>query len=202
MSLTLACEQPLLDAAKAGSMRAFGELLEKQRFRLLGHARRLLSPVLRVKVDEADLVQDTFVVALQKFPAFSGHSEEEFAVWLLRILMRRAQDLRKRYFGTAKRDMGREIPLTWDVVEARFSRPRDGEEMEDKDKKHVEILQQTLSLLPQHYQQVVRLHLIQEKTFKEIGAIMKRSEKAVKKVWLRALRRLSQETDLVRKSVT
>src|SRR5262245_60946615 len=102
MALTPDCGESLLDAAKAGWMYALGELLERHRALLINQARQLLRAFVRAKVEEVDLAQEVFVIALQKVADFKGSSENQFAGWLSSILRRRAKDLRPGYWSNAQ----------------------------------------------------------------------------------------------------
>ena len=55
--------QRLIAAAKAGSKESLGVLLERSRPYLNKQARRRLDPGLKVKMDEAELVQETLLAA-------------------------------------------------------------------------------------------------------------------------------------------
>ena len=73
---------PLIDSARQGSREALGQLLEGYREYLLNQARHALSPYLRSKVGASELVQETLLAALQKFPDFKGCTDKELAGWL------------------------------------------------------------------------------------------------------------------------
>ncbi|MCI0456835.1 MAG: sigma-70 family RNA polymerase sigma factor [Gemmataceae bacterium] len=57
-------------------------------------------------------------------------------------------------------------------------------------------MQQALDRLPEDYRQVLVLRYQEQRSFEEIARLMERSPNAVRKLWLRALRRLQQEQDL------
>ncbi|NLY00666.1 MAG: hypothetical protein GXY83_31620 [Rhodopirellula sp.] len=64
----------LIEAARAGSQEAMGELLQRCRKHLLLVAGRELSPRVRVKEAASDVVQETCVDAQQNLLAFAGET--------------------------------------------------------------------------------------------------------------------------------
>src|SRR6516162_3607856 len=101
----------LLAAARAGSAEALGKALETCRRYLLLVAERRLDPKLRAKGGASDLVQETFLEAQRDFDAFRGTSEAELLAWLSRLLLNNVGNFARRYRGTDKRDVGREVVL-------------------------------------------------------------------------------------------
>src|SRR5436305_11185825 len=101
----------LLAAARAGSTEALGRVLETCRRYLLLVAERQLDPKLRAKGGASDLVQQTFLEAQRDFARFQGTSEAELLAWLSRLLQNNVGDLARRYRGTGKRDIEREVAL-------------------------------------------------------------------------------------------
>jgi RNA polymerase sigma-70 factor, ECF subfamily len=83
----------LVDAAKAGDVRAFDELVRRYRPRIYALALHLTGR----PSDADDITQDAFIKAYSRLSSFEGRSE--FFTWLYRIALRRALN--------AKRDRGR-----------------------------------------------------------------------------------------------
>src|SRR5262245_34174522 len=100
-----------LPAARAGSMEALGQALEQFRRYLLRIAERELDPELRAKGGASDLVQLTFLEAQRDFARFHGDSGPEQRAWLRRLLVDNLANFERRYRGTAKRRVAREVAL-------------------------------------------------------------------------------------------
>src|SRR5262245_50318676 len=100
-----------LPAARAGSQEALGLALEACRNYLLLIAERELDPDLRAKGGASDLVQETFLEAFRDFSRFHGTSEVELLAWLRQLLLHNLANFARRYRDTAKRQVGREVPL-------------------------------------------------------------------------------------------
>jgi RNA polymerase sigma-70 factor (ECF subfamily) len=78
----------LLGQARAGDGPALGRLLELYRNYLAVLARLQVGRRLQGKVDDSDLIQETFLEAHRHFAKFRGKGEAELACWLRQILSR------------------------------------------------------------------------------------------------------------------
>jgi RNA polymerase sigma-70 factor (ECF subfamily) len=187
----------LLAAARAGSAEALGTVLETCRRYLLLVAERQLDPRLRAKGGASDLVQETFLEAQRDFGGFHGTSEAELLAWLSRLLLNNAGNFARRYRGTDKRDVNREVGLqAGDSSSAGVSSPAaetpspSGQAMAQE---QAAALQRALARLPEDYRQVVVLRYQEERSFEEIGRLLNRSPDAARKLWARAMERLRLE---------
>jgi RNA polymerase sigma-70 factor (ECF subfamily) len=188
-----------LAAARAGSKEALGEALEACRGYLLLVANQELDPKLQAKGGASDLVQETFLEAQRDFARFAGESEDELLAWLRQMLVNNLLNFTRRYRGTAKRKVGREIALQTDSsstaptpAPSAAGLSPSGQAMEHE---QAHALEQALGRLPDDYRQVILLRYREEHTFEEIGRMMNRSPNAARKLWLRAVERLQQEMD-------
>jgi RNA polymerase sigma-70 factor (ECF subfamily) len=187
----------LLAAARAGSREALGRVLEGCRRYLLGVAEGELGQDLRSKGGASDIVQETFLEAGRDFAGFQGSSPEEFRAWLRQMLLHRIGAFTRRYRATGKREIGREIELgangSWGGIEqapAGSNLSPSGVAIEHE---RALALRRALDRLPEQYRRVVILRLEEERSFEEIGRLLERSPEAARKVWTRAMERLSQD---------
>jgi RNA polymerase sigma-70 factor (ECF subfamily) len=158
----------LLAAVRAGSSEALGQLLQAYGSPLRRIARHGLSPRLRRKCGESDLVQDTFVKAHRHFADFRGSSPEEFCAWLARILGHNLNDLR-RHYASASRQLTRETTagdggLPTGLVD-RAVTPFDSTQRRESDADYT----RALADLPDMWRQIVGLHLRDGLPFDEIA---------------------------------
>jgi RNA polymerase sigma-70 factor (ECF subfamily) len=172
----------LMRAAHAGSKEALGELLQWYWPLLRNLARKLLDRYLRSKMEEAELVQETYLEALGRFPEFRGDSEAEWVVWLERILVHQAYDINKQFRRTHKRDVGRELPLSEDMAMQLQSHEFE-EESGARDVLR-ELLWRSRALLTPHDQLVLRLHYMEGMPFREIAAQFRRKRQSFVRVHL------------------
>src|SRR5881398_2731717 len=104
----------LLRQARRGDATTLGRLLEQYRRYLSLLARVQIGQRLQGKVDESDLVQETFLEAHRHFDRFQGTSEAQFVCWLRQILATNLANLLRRYLGT----QGRDIRLEREIAES------------------------------------------------------------------------------------
>jgi RNA polymerase sigma-70 factor (ECF subfamily) len=188
----------LIDAARLGCGEALGRLLDGCRQYLLLVANQELDAALRMKTGASDLVQDTFLDAQRDFPKFQGGTEADLLGWLRQILLNNLSDARRRYCGTAKRQLSREIPLhrakhhrsigpTSRAADARspswFAMRRE----------EAEAMRRALDRLSEDHRRVVVLRNLELRPFSEIAIRMNRSEAAARKLWTRAIEALTRE---------
>jgi RNA polymerase sigma-70 factor (ECF subfamily) len=189
----------LLAAARAGSTEALGRVLETCRRYLLTVAERQLDPKLRAKGGASDLVQETFLEAQRDFSGFRGTSEAELLAWLSRLLLNNAGNFARRYRGTDKRDIGREVLLgAGDSSGAAAPDPAadtpspSGQAMANE---RAAALQRALARLPDDYRQAIVLRYQEGRSFEEMGQLLNRSPDAARKLWMRAMDRLRLESE-------
>jgi RNA polymerase sigma-70 factor (ECF subfamily) len=181
-------------SARNGSAEALGRLLEECRPYLLLVANQELPPGLRAKAGASDLVQETLLQAQGHFDRFRDDGEAELLAWLRRILLHSASNLRRRYCGTGKRQLGREVPLADNSaagapeVAAADPSPSSLAAAQEEDI----VLRRALEQLPEDYRRVVTWRNYDRLPFDEIGRRLGRSAEAARKLWVRAVEQLQQ----------
>jgi RNA polymerase sigma-70 factor (ECF subfamily) len=191
---------PQLDAARTGSLDALGRVLEIYRAYLLLVADRELDPKLQAKGGASDLVQETFLEAQRDFGRFHGTTDGELRAWLRQLLLHNVANFARRYRGTDKRRLDREVGLAGDssaadpaaALPADTPTPSHWAMAGEQDNE----LRRALELLPENYRRVLQLRYQEELSFDEIARRMARSAGAVRKLWLRAVERLRQELEV------
>lgn len=183
----------MLARARAGEPEVLGQLFERFRNYLCVLARVQIGRRLQRKVEEGDLVQETFLEAHRAFPRFRGTSEGELAYWLRQILAARLAMLVRHYFGTQQRDVNLERELTdalgqsseqlGQAFVASGTSPSQGAARREEALR----LADALAQLPPDYRQVITLRHLEGLTFPDVSKKMDRSVDAVEKLWARAL---------------
>ena len=100
-----------IEAARSGDAEVLGRVLQSCREYLVIVASRGLGTDLTAKGGASDLVQETFLGAYRDFDGFHGHSRGELLAWLRQILMNNVANFTRRYRGTEKREVNREVVL-------------------------------------------------------------------------------------------
>ena len=188
-----------LPLARTGSSEALGRLLEACRGYLLLIAQRELDPHLQAKGGISDLVQETLLDALRDFPRFQGKTEAEVLAWLRRLLLNNLVSFTRRYRDAGKRQIGREVPLeAGDSSAERGGRvpantpSPSGAAM---DREQAAAIERALERLPDDYRRAIVLRYREERSFEDMGRELNLTPNAARKLWLRALKRLQQETE-------
>jgi RNA polymerase sigma-70 factor, ECF subfamily len=183
-------------AARGGSEEALAWLLEKCRPYLLRIANEGLDADLRPKLGASDLVQQSVLEAHCDFAGFQGMTQEELLAWLRRILHHNLADARRHYRETERRRLGRELLLS-DSTQAALREGLVSNATPPLERailsEQSAALEQALRRLSPEQQQVLAMRYDEGRSFAEIGAALGRSEEAVKKFWMRAVRRLREE---------
>lgn len=182
-----------LAEARQGNPVALGQLLERYRNYLLLLARWQIGRRLQRKVDEADVVQETFLEAHRSIQRFRGQTEAELVAWLREILSLRLAMQIRHYFGTQRRDADREQELAVELEEssrmlnqafvASGTSPSQGAVRREQ----AVVLADALEHLSDAHRQVLMLRHLDGLSFPEIAERMNRSVDAVEKLWARAL---------------
>jgi RNA polymerase sigma-70 factor (ECF subfamily) len=184
----------LLAEARAGSDDALGQALEACRAYLLLIAEEEIDPELRAKGGASDLVQNTFVDAVQDFAHFHGQTSDEWRAWLRHLLRNNIVDFTRRYREARKRSAGREVAMGHPGDPARHLA---GDDTPPGDRaiagEQAEALRAALSRLPDDYRQVILLRYQEQLSFEEIGKRLERTPNAARMLWQRAFERVKKE---------
>jgi len=187
---------PLLEQAREGSAIAIGNLLEAARSYLLLQADHELPQSLRAKVGPSDIVQETALDAQRDFLRFRGTTQEQLYAWLRTILQNNVTDAVRRFEMAQKRTAKRETSLSVIVDRRGISVLPPGSNTPDHSairREDAALLAGVLTRVPDDYQTVLRLRYWDGLTFPEIAIRIGRSDEAARKLWYRALARLTLE---------
>jgi len=188
--------EALLTAARQEGEPALGRLLERYRAYLSLLARAQIGRHLRSRVDDSDVVQETFLAAHRDFPRFRGTTEAEFVGWLRNILAARLADLVRRHVKAKARDARLEQSLAGELdrsSQALALGLAAGGPSPSQEAAHRELgvlLADAIKALPADYGEVIVLRHLEGLSFAEVATRMGRSVDSVEKLWVRALAKL------------
>ncbi len=174
-------KRQLIEQARKGDQRAFEELFELSRERLLATIRSHLSAAIRQRTDPEDVLQDTFVRALHSVERFEWQGENSFRRWLESIATHVVRDVVRRQRRRTVLQFDRDL----EGVNTSPSRAMRRNE-------RFERLRASMKTLSPDYQTVLKLSRMEGLPIREIARRMARSESAVKNLLLRATRQLKQ----------
>lgn len=184
-------ERDLVERARAGDDLALSVLFDQHATRLRGRIHRGISPAVRRRVSDSDVLQETLIVAARRIEEFEYGGDGSFGRWLGGIAQNTVRHAVRRHAGTAKRDVAHEVtrgaksqhpaapaigPTPSQVVMAREMRAR---------------IAAALASMPEDYRIVIQLLEHRRVTIAEAAELMNRSSNAIKKLHARALADLS-----------
>jgi len=184
--------ESLIQNARDGSTVALGQRVDASRSYLLAVARRSLPSSLQAKLSPSDLVQEAALEAHRDFAMFQGEQREELFAWLRRILLNNVANVRRHFEETAKRDVSLEV--AWEQVAScaivdLIHDPRTPcSQLVSLEQRNA--MEEALSRLPADLRNAIELRNKEHLSFAEIGAQMKCSPSAARKLWARAIERL------------
>ncbi|WZP01080.1 sigma-70 family RNA polymerase sigma factor (plasmid) [Isosphaeraceae bacterium EP7] len=157
-------------------------------------ADRGLASDLKSKVDASDLVQETFAEVYREYYRFEGLADEEFKGLLIRMMMNNLKSFTRRYRGSLKREIRREVPLggygdeTGPGLQVADSGVSQGEAVAAEE--DLQRLRTQLARLPERDRLAVTMRSEQGSTYREIGERLGCSSVAARKIWLRTVEKL------------
>ena len=98
----------LIDQAKQGSEQALAELFSRYRERLRAMISFRMDRNLRGRVDESDVLQETYLDLAKKLPSFE-QKNISFLVWLRMVAKEALVNIHREHLGTQMRDPRREV---------------------------------------------------------------------------------------------
>jgi RNA polymerase sigma-70 factor (ECF subfamily) len=175
----------LLDEARRDSQRAFGLLIQWKRRQCERYIARRIDPSLQGKVAVSDIFQEATFEAWRDMARFRGATEGEFYGFLLAIIANTIHDSHRRFNGTQKRDVGREVPIGDPDGSSPGIEPAANGRLPDRSAEFHEeqrLLAAEIDRLPDDYRTACRLYLDEDLTYDQIGARMGRSGEAARKL--------------------
>jgi len=180
--------------ARAGDLEQLGRILESCRDYLSIMATRGLGHDLSAKGGASDLVQETLLGAYRDFGSFRGQSRDELLIWLQTILRNNLAVFRRRYRGTQKRRVAREVPIDTSDSQGPGNLVRDDSTapgVRAERRERTVALLAALNRLSEDHRRVILWRQYDQLPFSEIGQRLGRSGEAARKLWSRALIQLS-----------
>jgi len=101
----------LLARAANGDETALTQLFSRYHKRLKQMVRLRLNRLLQGRVDDADIVQETYLEAAKRLPDYLANQPLPFFLWLRHITGEKIIDVHRRHVGAKMRNAGQEISL-------------------------------------------------------------------------------------------
>ena len=101
----------LLGGVLANDNSALAKLLDRYRPELVRLIRSRIDGRLTKRIDPIDVLQDAYLDASNRLPAYAANPEMPFPLWLKFLTLQRLIALHRHHLGAAMRDAGREVAI-------------------------------------------------------------------------------------------
>jgi len=175
---------------------AFAELVQRLRGRLEMWISLRMGPLLRSRLTEDDVFQETLLQAHRSLAGFKDQGADSFRRWMFSVAENRLRDLHK-YHAAQKRDPGREVsPAPRTDPEREVMQIISTGDRSPSSAAHggelVKQLRGNIDEMAEDLRDVLLLRAIEERTFPEIAEAMGKSLSTAKGLYARALTQLAE----------
>lgn len=101
----------LLKLASAGDEVAVDQLFSQHRERLKRMVRLRMNPRLQGRIDESDVLQESYLYIFNKFKTYLDNPAVPFYLWLRHMTGLKLAEIHRRHLGTQLRDADREVSI-------------------------------------------------------------------------------------------
>jgi len=178
----------LLREARNGAPEALDDLYDRVAGRLLAVIRLRLGPDLRSRLESRDVLQATLLKSFEHLRDFEGDNGASLMAWLSRIAEHEIRD-RVDHLHRQRRDAAREVPLDDAAAFASSAAPSALSQVL-LDERGLRVERAIETLAPAH-REVILLRSFEERSFREIGQRLGKSEDACRMLFARALAALT-----------
>jgi len=174
-------DEQLLAAAGTGDLRAFEQIVRRHQARACRIAYRFLGD----QAEAEDMAQEAFMRVLKAAPRYQPTAQ--FSTYLYQIVSRLCLDHRRKKRPVLRREMPDEQDPSPAQINGMIQQERD------------RAIREALDALPPDQRMAIVLRCYERLSYREIGAAMKKTEKAVDRLLARARGRLAEKLgDLLR----
>lgn len=198
-------EEAIVSKVRGGDEQALADFITAKRPQLLAFIDRRLGAALRRKLETDDLFQETSAEAVRSLGEVDLADRDPFN-WLCQVAERRIIDAHRRFFGSQKRDAGREVSLnapgssTSDtskpgLINLLVASMTSASQAFSRDQRQMKLLA-ALEKLPEDHREALRLRYLENLPSKEIAERLGKSDGAVRVMLTRSLTKLQQILEL------
>ncbi len=197
-------EEAIVSKVRDGDGQALADFIVAKRPQLLAFIDRRLGAAVRRKIEADDLFQETSAEAIRSIGEVDLADRDPFN-WLCQVAERRIIDAHRRFFGSQKRDAGREVSLNAGGSTSDTSRPglinllvasmTSASQAFSRDQRQMKLLA-ALEKLPEDHREALRLRYLENLPSKDIAEKLGKSDGAVRVMLTRSLAKLQQILEL------
>lgn len=191
-------EEQLTARIRQHDAEALGHFLDARRPQLLAFIEHQLGSALRRKVEPEDMLQEVSVEAVRSLPQIELGDRDVFG-WLCQIAERRIIDTHRKFFGTLKRDAGREVALGTPggdtqhaaIIDMLVASMTTASQAFSRNLREVR-LAQAIATLAEDQREALRLRYVENLPSKEIATRLGKTDGAVRVMLTRSLTKLQE----------
>ena len=191
-------EEQLVERIRQHDSEALGHYLDARRPQLLAFIDHQLGASLRRKVEPEDMLQEVSVEAVRSLPQIELGDRDVFG-WLCQVAERRIIDAHRKFFGTLKRDAGREVPLGTPggdtqhaaIIDMLVASMTTASQAFSRNLREVR-LAQAIATLAEDQREALRMRYVENLPSKEIALKLGKSDGAVRVMLTRSLGKLQE----------
>jgi RNA polymerase sigma-70 factor, ECF subfamily len=194
-------DDALIQRVRNHDSQALAEFLVARRPQLMAFIDRRLGTALRRKIEPDDLYQEVSAEAVRSLAEIDLTDRDPFS-WLCQVAERRIIDAHRRFFGSQKRDAGREVSLNAPAAGGTSSsRPglinmlvasmTSASQAFSRDQKQLRMLT-ALEQLPPENREALRLRYLENMPSKQIAEKLGKTDGAIRVMLTRSLAKLQQ----------
>ena len=193
-------EEEIVARIRRGDSEAMAAFLQSRERQLFAYIERNIGQPLRRKIEAEDIFQEVSAECVRALPQVDLSQRDPFS-WLCQLAERRIIDAHRKFFGTEKRDAGREVRLgaggnseqggLIDLLVASITSPS---RAFSSDQRELRLLQ-AMDQLPEASREALRLRFVDGLPSKEIARRLGKNDGAIRVMINRALKRLESIMD-------
>ncbi len=188
----------LLARVRAGDANALGEFLVVRRPQLMAFLDRRLGAGLRRKIEPDDLFQEVSAEAVRSLGEVDLKDRDPFN-WLCQVAERRIIDAHRRFFGSQKRDAGREVSLNAGgtdtsragLINLLVASMTTASQVFSRDQRQMRLLT-ALDQLPEEHREALKLRYLEGLPSKQIAEKLGKTDGAIRVMLTRSLAKLQE----------
>ncbi|MEM7456847.1 MAG: sigma-70 family RNA polymerase sigma factor [Planctomycetota bacterium] len=192
-----------LEQARAGRPQALGELLQRNREKLLRIIKFRMDPRLRGRLDADDIVQEAFIEATSRFTDYCENQEMPFFLWLRYITVQKLFQMHRKHLGTKSRDAGREVSIysgpspqaTSAVLAAHLLGKHTSPSVAAMRAETTMSVERALNSMSEMDREILALRRFEKLQNHEVAKLLDISKTAASNRYIRALERLQKEVE-------
>lgn len=191
--------QQLVMRIHGGDREAFNQLFMRYYPRIKLLVRLHMMEKLKAQTEPDDIIQEIYMEVYRNFHKFEYRDPESFYKWVVKVIGWKIKDSDKYFFKTAKRQPGETLSLQQNAPGTSTSTMEFGDQLAGEEstpsqivieKEGYKMLEKAMSRLPAHFQRVIKLRHLEQRSVKETAEELKMKPNAVNVLFHRAQQRL------------